>query len=226
MIIGRLVRFANTYSWYDDRMLSRELGSWSGRVLDVGCGSTRLRKHLGTSAEYTGIDFYSKEADVRVDIAKERYPFSDASFDYVLCNAVLEHVANPVFVLREIQRVLKPGGVVYVGVPFLQPYHPDPEDYRRYTQAGLKHLLEQHGFQCLHSSGVNGMFVVFEYLAFFELVQFLKRPGRLLNPVRWLELLFLLPIYAVAKIANLFVRLYQQDEYASPGVNIVAKKRT
>lgn len=225
MIIERLVRFANTYSWYDHRMLSRELGQWKGRILDIGCGSRRLRGLLGSDTEYVGIDLYGQNADAKVDIARERYPFPNGSFDFAICNAVLEHVVDPVFVLREMHRVLKQGGKAYVSVPFLQPYHADPEDYRRLTAVGLTQLLEQQGFSCMHLPGAGGTFLAIEYLAFFELIQFLKQPRRFFNPARWLELAFLLPMYAMVKVANLFSGLFLSDDYASPGVAVVAQKQ-
>ncbi len=225
MIFERLVQFANTYSWYDHVILRNELRRWQGRVLDVGCGSQRLRRLLGRDAEYVGVDLYGRNVDVKVDIAMEQYPFPDSSFDYAICNAVLEHVADPLFVMQEIRRVLKPGGTIYVSVPFLQPYHADPEDYRRYTRVGLAQLLEQHGFEEFRFPEVNGMFLVIEYLAFFELMQFLKRSRRFFNPARWVELLVLIPVYAGSKMVNLFSRFFRRDGYASPGVSVIARKR-
>ena len=68
-------------------------------------------------------------------------PFGEAVFHGVVCQAVLEHTRRPEAVVKEIGRVLKPGGLVYVETPFLQGYHPTPADYYRFTAEGLAELL-------------------------------------------------------------------------------------
>lgn len=225
MIPDSVVRLANTYSHYDHQLLQRVLGEWRGRVLDIGCGTGRLQSALSAEhTEYIGIDLYGGGASIKVDIAQESYPFPDNSFDHAICNAVLEHVADPTFVVKEMYRILKPGGTAYVSIPFLQPYHADPEDYRRYTSVGLQQVLAQAGFRCQVLPGVNGMFIVFEYMALFELVEYLKHPRRFFNPARWLELVFLGPLYLGAKVLNLGARWFRNDSYATPGVNVLANK--
>lgn len=84
-----LQKFFNTYSWYDASFLKKELSHWHDTILDVGCGTTRLKFFLPTDASYTGIDFNSSVADYKVNISKERFPFPDHSFDFAICNAVL-----------------------------------------------------------------------------------------------------------------------------------------
>jgi SAM-dependent methyltransferase len=69
-------------------------------------------------------------------------PFVDGTFDYVWCNAVLEHVRKPWIVSDEIVRVLKPGGVAVIQVPFLENVHGWPDDYYRFTPNGLRTLFE------------------------------------------------------------------------------------
>ena len=58
-------------------------------------------------------------------------PFEDDYFDAIICNAVLEHVADPQAVMAEFARVCRPGGFLYLAVPFMQPEHPDPTDFQR-----------------------------------------------------------------------------------------------
>ena len=75
-----------------------------------------------------------------VDVAAdaERLPFPSGIFQRVECDAVLEHVRRPEQVMREIERVLLPGGYAHVVTPFCHPFHEYPKDYRRFTPDGLK----------------------------------------------------------------------------------------
>ena len=70
----------------------------------------------------------------------EFLPFRAALFQRVECDAVLEHVRRPEAVMREIERVLLPGGYAHLVVPFCHPFHEYPRDYRRFTLDGLKEL--------------------------------------------------------------------------------------
>jgi ubiquinone/menaquinone biosynthesis C-methylase UbiE len=66
---------------------------------------------------------------------------SDASVDAILCGCVLEHVDDVQAAVRECWRVLTPGGVFFVGVPFNQPLHKVPQDFWRFTEFGIRYLL-------------------------------------------------------------------------------------
>jgi SAM-dependent methyltransferase len=99
-------------------------------ALDVGCGNGLFGAYLKkkTGCRLTGIDaseFGLAEAkkagydETRLcgDLCAEPLPFPDASFDFVLCKDLLEHLIDPLALLREIRRVLKPGGRVLSLVP-------------------------------------------------------------------------------------------------------------
>jgi SAM-dependent methyltransferase len=77
-----------------------------------------------------------------VDVAADAHqlPFEDGVFQRVECDAVLEHVRRPEQVMREIRRVLAPGGYAHLVTPFCHPFHEYPKDYRRFTIDGLKEL--------------------------------------------------------------------------------------
>ena len=68
-------------------------------------------------------------------------PFADDSMDAALSLAVLEHVGDPGQSVAEMRRVLKPNGLVYCEVPFLQAYHAAPHDYTRFTDSGIRRLF-------------------------------------------------------------------------------------
>jgi SAM-dependent methyltransferase/uncharacterized protein YbaR (Trm112 family) len=68
-------------------------------------------------------------------------PFADGTFDAVVAQAVLEHVASPPDCAREMARVLKPGGLVYAETPFMQQVHMGAHDFTRYTLVGHRRLF-------------------------------------------------------------------------------------
>ena len=88
---------------------------------------------------YINVDLFGLPG-VDVIANAERLPFSSDLFQRVECDAVLEHVRRPRAVMQEVARVLAPGGLAHVVVPFCHPYHEYPGDFRRFTLAGLKEL--------------------------------------------------------------------------------------
>jgi SAM-dependent methyltransferase len=113
------------------------------RVLDVGCGD-RPYEHLLTGAEIVGFDVPgNRHADLHGSI--DALPVEDASFDVVLCLQVLEHVPDPAAAVRELRRVVRPGGRVLASTHGIYPFHPNPEDLWRWTHSGLERLFRQNG---------------------------------------------------------------------------------
>ncbi len=137
----------------------------SGHMLNAGCGSRDIRPFLREHGveEFTRYDVESSDKEVLIGPI-ESMPFADASFDSVLCNAVLEHVYNPERSVRELARVVRKGGYVVVAVPFLQPYHPCPGDFRRYTADGLAQLGRSAGLEVVEILPVHSFAQTFGWL--------------------------------------------------------------
>jgi SAM-dependent methyltransferase len=88
---------------------------------------------------YVNLDLFGLPGvDVVADAAG--LPFPDCVFQRVECDAVLEHVRLPDVVMREIERVLQPGGFAHIVTPFCHPFHEYPKDYRRFTLDGLEEM--------------------------------------------------------------------------------------
>ncbi len=114
------------------------------RVLDVGGGVMPYRSLFEPYArEYVGVDADNPEADLLGPA--EDLPVPDRSFELVLCTQVLEHADDPARVVRELARVVAPGGRVLASTHGVQVYHPAPDDLWRWTHAGLERLFLGNG---------------------------------------------------------------------------------
>lgn len=152
-----------------------------GKVLDVGCGEKPYQE-LFSATCYVGVEIACtrperrQAADLLYDGA--RLPFGDSTFDSVVCSEVLEHIFDPERFMREIGRVLRPGGTVLLTVPFLWPEHEQPQDFGRYSSFGIRHLSLQCGFVVISSTKtLSGLGAVCQLLAAFAFAQF-RRRGR------------------------------------------------
>jgi SAM-dependent methyltransferase len=112
-------------------------------ILDAGCGDKPYYPFFAERAsEYVGVDANHPAADLHGSL--ESLPVKDASFDVVLCTQVLEHADDPAQVVRELRRVVKPGGRVLASTHGIQVYHPDPVDLWRWTHEGLRRLFAEN----------------------------------------------------------------------------------
>jgi SAM-dependent methyltransferase len=155
----------------------------AGHMLNAGCGTRDIRPYLHARGvtEVTRYDIASENAEVVVGPI-EAMPFADASFDSVLCNAVLEHAGNAERAIRELARVVRKGGTVVVAVPFLQPYHACPGDFRRYTADGLAQLGRSAGLEVVEVLPVHSFAQTFGWIL-WEVAQ--EKGGRLRRGLAW-----------------------------------------
>jgi SAM-dependent methyltransferase len=157
-LIERLYRTVSRSRWESpprllvDRFVAKiaqELatGSW---ILDAGAGEC-IYASAFCHCNYISCDqaigdpsWNYRRVTVVGDLAS--LPFRECAFDAVLCTQTLEHVSEPQLVVREMAMLLKPGGRLYLTVPFLgDPLHQEPYDFYRYTKYSLKRLVENAG---------------------------------------------------------------------------------
>jgi SAM-dependent methyltransferase len=126
------------------------------RVLVVGGGT--LGAGMAPLLDHPAVD--ATETDVwlgprnRLVCDGHDLPFDDATFDAVVCQAVLEHVLDPPRVVAEMHRVLRPTGLLYAEIPFMQQVHEGAYDLTRYTYVGQRRLFRH--FDELASGPVCG----------------------------------------------------------------------
>lgn len=128
-------------------------------VLDVGAGSAQY-KGLFEHCEYLTTEWdgcvSGRIHEVDLIGPPEALPCADATRDAVLLTHRLDRAPDPGAVLREAARVLRPGGNVFLTVPFVRQLAEPPSDLWRLTPASLERLLANAGFVDTRSLG-SGM---------------------------------------------------------------------
>lgn len=163
--------------------------------LNVGAGFTRLHPRIWNVdvAAGTAVDYRASVLAL---------PFRDATFDVVVTQETLEHVADPFKAMQEIARVMKPGGELYCQLPFVIGFHPGPQDFWRFTGQGIRELVQRSGLkvtrQAIAVGGATGYYRI--SVEFWSGLCSLGRPpfykvlkalfALLLFPIKWLDVLF------------------------------------
>lgn len=126
-----------------------------GFLLDLGAGQGNRGTYEPLGYDYLALDvsFNSQQrrpgaADIDLVADCHRIPLRSASVEVVMCTAVLEHVYCPALVVREIHRVLKPGGLLIGNCSFLEGEHFDSQYH--HTHLGLFRLLTLNGMKVQH----------------------------------------------------------------------------
>lgn len=160
--------------WLERTLLKIPEGS---RILDAGAGELKYKKfckHLvyvsQDFAQYDGSGdgvglqtqtWDNSKLDIIGDIAS--IPEPDGSFGAIMCIEVLEHIPHPVDALRELTRLLRPGGYLVITAPFASMTHFSPYFYQTgYSRYFYQYWLDKFGFDILDLQE-NGNY--FEYIA-------------------------------------------------------------
>ncbi|HEY9535726.1 MAG TPA: class I SAM-dependent methyltransferase [Mucilaginibacter sp.] len=170
-------------------------------LIDFGCGDMPykpvIEPHVG---KYLGVDLeMNPKADHHIDFdSKTTLP--DNYADIILSNQVLEHVDSPEGYLQEAWRLLKPGGSMILTTHGYCLYHPTPNDYWRWTGAGLRKTIEKEALSISSFTGVLGLSA--SGLQLFQDGILFKLPR------------FLVPVWSVIMqgIINLFDKIHTQAQ--------------
>ena len=127
-------------------------------LVDFGCGDMPYRSVIEPLVgKYLGVDLeMNPKAEHHIGFdSKTTLP--DTYADIILSNQVLEHVDTPSGYLQEAYRILKPGGSIILTTHGYWFYHPTPNDYWRWTSAGLRKTVEAEGFRITSFFGIMGL---------------------------------------------------------------------
>jgi len=204
-------------------------------VLDAGAGIGQYRKFFA-HCDYKTQDFGREpatigkytELDYESDITG--IPVSDATFDVVICTEVLEHVPYPIDALKEMARIVKPGGRILVTAPLASYLHQAPYHYYGgYTPYWYRRFLPETGFELESIDTNQGFFSLFgqEAQRYHELLRS-PQAKRTAFPVRiqlrvlafaMLPLKHLLPLFG-----NWLDRL-NLETMATAGYHVVGRRK-
>lgn len=165
-------------------------------IIDIGGGLRIIKeKNNRFDSSRAWIIPYLKKVDYKImdpvpdyspDIIGDihQMPFKDNSLDAIICMAVLEHVKNPFIASSEMFRVLKPGGYLFVYVPFLYYYHAEIGyygDYWRFTKDSLPLLFKD--FSKIEIESVRGALGTWFRLSPLGRFKFVEKVGQVLDRV-------------------------------------------
>lgn len=160
---------------YRGKTIARTLFNWEvfkhvknvdGVIIDLGGGKSPSYERFWNikPEKFIRVDINEKaEPDVIADLNKP-LSFSDNFADAIFLFSVIYILKNPPAVLREINRVLKPGGKLFLTSPFIFNEAKEPNDYWRFTSEGLERLLKESGFNEILIKPVGERFSAAAYL--------------------------------------------------------------
>jgi len=169
---GRMLLDLQILTIYSD--IKKELPKFEGMVLDIGCGQSPYKHLLNkTKTVYKGIDvaeatsFGYHNEDITI-FDGEIIPFSDDTFDALICTEVFEHVYNFQKLADEMYRVCKKDAKAIVTIPFSARYHYIPYDYFRYTPSALVKIFSKFTKVEIKSRGTDILSICAKIIVLFS----------------------------------------------------------
>ena len=192
-------------------------------IFDIGSKEARGTYAFGPPPQGSKVVCVDIAPGPGVDLiadAHDMHMVTTASVDCVVTISTLEHVRYPQQVMAEIHRILRPGGIVYVNVPFIFPYHSDPDDFYRFSSTGVEILCEK--FERIDSGFNRGPASTMHHLLVHFLAMLFCFNSRTLYGInvdlfRWLLFWF--------KYLDVFMGRYGMARVIHAGAYFVGRKR-
>lgn len=172
-------------------------------ILNLGAGTSKFNNGVINAdiAPFPGVSVIADAMDL---------PFRDASIDMTVSESMLEHIAYPERAISEIIRVIKPGGYLYIEMPFMYPFHNSPADYTRFTLPGLAARFP--GFEVIKSGARAGPITALAVQTAYTLaLLFSFGSRRLYGLLVHIFFMLLFPLKALDQICRLFPDLNHES---------------
>lgn len=187
------------------KAFKEQIPKLTGIMMDFGCG-LKPYEPLFSVKEYIGVDFKGEGetyAQHKVDIFYDgkTIPFSNDHFDSIFSSEVFEHIFNLDEILKELHRVLKPGGKILISCPFTFGEHEIPNDFARYTSFAIQDLFKKNGFEIEHFEKTGSYLEAIATLHFVYIDRHILKPFRKIPGLRSLLRLF---FFGIGNLATLF----------------------
>lgn len=207
-------------------------------LLDIGCGPrpyysiyfNRFNKTFGI--EHPDAPFPKDKIDIYC--LAEEIPLPNEYADAILSTEMLHDMPQPSNVLKEFNRLLKPGGKLIMTTPFMVPIVDGVFDHYRYTRQGLSYLLENSGFEIIEIKPVSDMFGVAVTILIKPWLRLWNTLAKVCgmkwlysgwNPLFLITVLFPQAIHLFLSELPLLNKLYRRFNYGSIGYLTLAVKK-
>lgn len=217
------------YNWLAyqtfDHFLVKFAPLYKGTLYDLGAGESPYKDFfLQHAKQYIAVDwassFHNTKADIAADLNKP-LPIADGVADTVVCLSVLEHLCEPLLMLKEANRILKPQGGLVMQVPWQWWIHEAPYDFFRYTPYGLMYLLGKAGFEEVVVEPQSGFFTMWLLKFNYFSLHLIRGP----RPLRWaLKAVFMVIWYLGQKAAPYLDKLDKDWALEACGYFVTARK--
>lgn len=217
------------HNWLIYKLLDRDFLKYSvyfrGVMYDLGSGDAPYKDFFNEYVDqYITVDWSDSQHNVNPSIIanlNELLPIDSETADTVVSISVLEHLSEPGIMLGEAFRILKPGGMIFIQIPWQWWIHEAPYDYFRYTPYGIKYLLEKAGFENVKVEAQSGFFTMWLIKVNYFTKRFVRGPKTLRNLLTFI----LVPFWFINQcIAPLLDHIDFNPEYESTGFIVLAEK--
>lgn len=181
-------------------------------VVHLGSGNTRFHKDI-LNLDIIGYG----NVNIIADITK--IPLQSGSVDAVILDSVLEHVKQPDVVTKEVLRILKPQGNLFVSIPFMMGFHACPDDYYRWTEEGAKILLQDFKILKLKAEGGPTSALLWIFQEWLSLVLSFG-----IKPLHIFWYIFLMVTTWPFKYLDIVLNKYEYQNKISSAFIIICKK--
>jgi ubiquinone/menaquinone biosynthesis C-methylase UbiE len=229
LLPGKLHERLQLDRWYVHEFIRHEALPHMGvgkTVLDAGSGKLAeqfLRAEiLATGATLHTCDLnFGPGVDFEADVSD--LPFEDGVYDIVLNTQVLEHVKDPGQVCKELARVLKPGGLLFLTTPQSSPLHNLPWNFFNFTHLGLKLLMDSAGLEVMRVRAQGGHFALLAFELHWTVFEIRRSalPKMVKYPIQLLaQMLFGL----LLKVPLVYLDRFDKDPLNTLGWCVTGKK--